>query len=321
MTRVGDVLPVALVGLLPETVIDRRVNWVEVARTDLADARRSWVLWTLGGAFAVLMLLAPLYPLFTFRGDPSELSFFWGPALLSLVIWLLAPLAALLVGAAAVVGEHEAGRLRLLLGFPITRRDVVVGKLLGRSAVLVVTLLVGLVLAAVEIRFVYGPFDLGWYAAFVLAQLGYGLLFVWIGVGISALFRSYARALGAAVSAYALFVPVWEIIPKGVFYLARGQFPGNVPDPFEPPAWLIFLGNANPVNGYFSLVAELPLSHPLGPGVGGTLHYYGRWYWGYSIEPPGPFYLQPEFLLVVMLAWVIVPLLLGSWRFSRCDLA
>lgn len=320
MTRVGDLLAGPLAKRLPESVANHRASWIEVARTDVAKVRRSWMLWTLGGAFALLMLLAPLYPLLTFRGDPAEMPRLLGPWFLSLVIWLLAPLAALLIGAVAVVGEREAERLQLLLGLPITRRDVVIGKLLSRSAVLCAALLAGLVLAAVEMWFVYGPIDLGWYAMFVLAQLGYGLVFVWIGIGLSALFRSYARALGAAVSAYALFVPLWEIIPKGVFYLVRGQYPGNVPDPFEPPAWLIFLGNANPVNGYFSLVAELPLSPSLGPGVRGTLHYQGLGYWGYSVEPPGPFYLQPEFLLAVMLLWGIVPLVIGAWRFSRADL-
>lgn len=316
MTRVGGILPEVMLKLFPASVISRRANWSEVARVDLEDVRRSWVLWTLGGAFAVLMLLAPLRPMLTFPGSPADVPVFFGIVSLNTVIWLLAPLAGLLVGATAVVAEREAGSLRVLLGQPVTRREVVVGKLLARSVVLAGVLLVGFGFAGVELWFVYGQFDLVEYSVFVGTRIGYGLLFVWIGVGLSAFVRSQARAVGAAVSTFVLVVHVWRVIPKGAFYLVNGQFPESVPPPWDPPAWFVFLGNANPFYGYFSFVGELPLGNSPWIGFGATSTYRG-----YSIDGSLPFYLQPAFLLVVMLVWVIVPLLLGTWRFSRSDLA
>ena len=314
MTRVADLLPKTLATVLSERVLNRRANWIEVARMDLANARRSSMLWALSGVLGLLMLLFPLLRLLLVQIDPTELPADFGVEALGVVIWLLGPLAGLIVGSMAVVGEKEAGSLRMLLGLPITRRDVVIGKLLGRAVVMAGVLLPGLALASVELWYVFGPFDFVWYGQALAAIIGYVLLFVWIGVGISAFFRSSAVTLSAAVSAYALFVLVWRVIPRWVYYLVEGQFPENIPFPWDPPAWFVFLGNANPFYGYASMLAEWSIIAP-GPARDGTIRYQS-----YTFEGTVPFYLQPEFLLAVMLIWGIVPLLIGTWRFTRSDL-
>lgn len=310
MTRIADLVPGVFADRLPASVATHRANWIEVARTDLADARRSWLLWALGVVFALVVLLIPWHLVVLFPDEFSEIPFKIGVGNLGSWISLLIPLVALLVGAVAVAGEREAGSLRVLLGLPITRRDVVVGKLLARSVVVTGVLLFGLVPAAVELGYLFGSFDLGRYAIFVATQIGYGLLFVWIGVGISAFVRSHARALGAGVGAYALFIYAWEAIPNGAFYLVEGQFPENVPPPWDPPAWLIFLRNANPVAGFRRLAAEWSPNDPAGRGFGYPLSH---------VEGTDPFYVQPEFLLVVVLLWGLVPLLVGTRRFARSD--
>jgi ABC-2 type transport system permease protein len=227
------------------------------------------------------------------------------------------PLSALLVGTVAVVDEREGGNLRVLLGLPITRRDVLIGKFLGRSVVFSSTLLVGLALAGAEIWYFFIDFNHGAYAMFVALTLLQGLTFVGIGVGISALVRSRARATGASVGVFALVSFVWHVLPVGVFYLVDGRYPENVPPPWEPPAWFVFLGNANPANGYLAIFEEWA------PGVCpesmestmGTFEYRQH-----VVEGAGPFYLQPEFLLVVLILLGVVPLVIGAWRFGRSDL-
>ena len=312
MTRVGNLFPDRLADRVPASIATRRINWVEVARMDLANARRSSMLWTLGGAFGLLMLLVPLLPILLYQVDPTEIPLWLGAEMLSFLMWLLISLIALLVGCMAVVSEREAGTARALLDLPITRRDIVIGKLLARSVIMTGMLLFGLALAGIELWYLYGPFDLGWYATFVGIWLGYGLVFVWIGVGISAFFRTYARALAGAVSAYALFVLVWDAIPRGVFYLVEGQVPKNVSKTWDPPAWFVFLENANPFYGYFALSTEWLSFNPLPAGVSR--------YKSESFEGTSPFYLQPEFMVVVLALWVLGPLMLGAWRFGRSDL-
>lgn len=316
MTRIRDTLPGPLADLLPVGVSTRRANWIEVARMDCAHGIRSWALWTLCGIFISLLILIQVETLIFFIYRDVTPPAFVAFGSMSLVTRWFVPLAALLSGALAVSGERDAGSLRVLLGLPITRRDVLLGKLLGRSIAFCSMILVGLTFTGAVVWYIYGDFNPGSYALFVSLTLLYGLVFVWIGIGFSTLFRSRARSTGVSAGAFALIGFVWHVLPVSAFYLVDGQFPDNVPEPWNPPAWFVFFGNANPFNGYYALIADW--IHGANPGIlrTGTMVYRG-----YAIEGPSPFYLQPEFLLVVMLLWALVPLVVGSWRFTRSDLA
>lgn len=317
MIRVGDLLPRTLADLLPDETTARRANWIEVARVDVAKARRSPLLWGLCGLFPVLPLLFLSYLLVFVAPPDADFPFRIAVMVTSYITQLFVPLIGLVVGATAVVGERETGSLRVFLGLPITRRDVVTGKLLGRVLVCSALLLIGLTLVGAAVWYLCVGFDLWAYAVFVAVTLLLGSIFAGIGVGLSTLFRSRARAIGASAGVYALVKFVWYVIPAGVFYYLNGQYPESTlgPGPWDPPAWYVFLGNGNPVNGYFVFVAEWVR------GVD-TIHRYPhtREYWEFFTGDAGPFYVQPEFLLVVMVLWVLVPLALGGWRFGRSDL-
>ena len=314
MTRVGNLLPRTLADLLPDGITARRANWIEVARIDVAGAHRSSLLWGLCGLFSVSSLMYLSYLVFIVAPEYD------GPFRIAVMAtsritqWLV-PLIGLVVGATAVVGERETGSLRVLLGLPTSRRDVVAGKLLGRMLVCSALLLIGLTLVGAGVWYLFVGFDLWAYAVFAVLTLLFGSTFAGIGVGLSALFRSHARALGAAAGVYALVTFVWHVIPAGVFYYLNGQYPENVPGPWDPPAWYVFLGNVNPAHAYFVFIAEWV------PGVD-AIHTNpaSREYWAYFSGDAGPFYVQPEFLLVVMVLWVLVAVLFGGWRFGRSDL-
>ncbi len=198
-----------------------------------------------------------------------------------------------------------------MLGLPITRRDVVVGKLVGRLAVFSVMVLIGVTLGGMESWYLYAGFELGAYAIFVVETLLLGWVFLTIGVGFSAMFRSRPRAVSTSIGVFALVSIVWRVVPDGVFYLVNGRYPENVPPPWEPPAWFVFLGNLNPVDGIYAIVEHWVYGNP----SGGTVEYRG-----YVVEGVDPFYLHPAFLLATILLWALVPLLIGTWRFGRSDL-
>jgi hypothetical protein len=78
----------------------------------------------------------------------------------------------------------------------------------------------------------------------------------------------------------------------------------------------VFYGNANPTIGYESFVEEWVVA--LGPVERqhvGTSTYGDQFASGLD-----PFYLQPEFLLVVLVLWGVLPLVVGAWRFGRSDI-
>ncbi len=64
-------------------------------------------------------------------------------SLVSLVIYLV-PLIALLLGFDAIVGERERGSLDLLLAYPITRGELLLGKYLGLALAMTLAMLAGL---------------------------------------------------------------------------------------------------------------------------------------------------------------------------------
>ncbi len=79
----------------------------------------------------------------------------------------LVPIAALITGYMAVVGERRSGSIKLLLGLPPNRADVVFGKLLGRATVIGTAIALAFVTALVLSSIFFGAVPL-----FALVEFG-----------------------------------------------------------------------------------------------------------------------------------------------------
>lgn len=119
----------------------------------------------------------------------------------------LVPLVALAVGYDTVVGAEETGALDMLFALPVSRGHVVLGKFLGRAAVLGAAILVGLGAGGVAVFAVIGAAGIGKYAAFLLIATATGFAFLGIGVLVSTAGRDKAQALAIALAAW-----VWSVI-------------------------------------------------------------------------------------------------------------
>jgi ABC-type transport system involved in multi-copper enzyme maturation permease subunit len=147
--------------------------------------------------FAGLYLATRRYAPFIF--DAAELRVWiagfgvWAPIvfiLLQALQVLLAPipgqLAAVVAGYLAVTGERTSGSLRVLLSYPFSRRDIVVGNLVGRAVITVAALLVGFAVASVLVVVLYGIPSVGIFAGFVGTGVLLGMVFTGLAVGGSA---------------------------------------------------------------------------------------------------------------------------------------
>ncbi|WP_254832238.1 ABC transporter permease [Haloglomus salinum] len=186
-----------------------------VTREDLRHARRSRLVW--GALVLVALLVLPTFwsrtgALRAVEGGPPPAveGVLLVPGYLSTYLFLV--VAALAYG--AVAAERESGSIRLLLGLSGTRRDVLLGKLLARVALLVAvfaTLLVVMAgMLAVNERLAVVPFLLvgGW-------VLLYGAAWTTFAVGLSAAFASQYRALAAIAGTYVVLAwnaPVWKAV-------------------------------------------------------------------------------------------------------------
>jgi len=216
------------------------------------------------------------------------------------ILVFLGPLVTLTISHDAVAEKWATGELTVLLGLPFARADVVYGSVIGRTAVVGTAILGGFVPAALIGAATYATFDLGLFAGYSLLTVAYGAVYVAIGVGVSATFDSKLRALGATVGLYALFMLLWDVGLYALQLLTIGpEVPaGGLPD------WIPFLGVCNPSTAFvFAVRAVLPVYE--------ELTFYPE---------SSAWYLQHWVGIPVLVVWVLVPLAVGTVRFSRIDL-
>jgi ABC-2 type transport system permease protein len=296
--------------------VSGRRNWLVVARKDLLDARRSWQFYVLGAVFAVGLTVWGLEEQLILMsvGETSETPMQRGLASMARFVGFFVPLVVLVLGHASVAGERERGSIRVLLGLPVSRHDIVAGALLGRMVVVSSTLALGFLVAAPPMWLIYGDFDPVTYGGFVLSTLAFGVVFVAMAVGISAGTSTKGRSIGASIAAFGLVTFLWDVVLV-LAQIATGVTPtriGNVPD--VAPAWYVFLVRFRPGRAWRVVVTDWVVPAFRSKGLEDTF------YIPLSTPGPEPFYLGSWTLVAVILAWGLIPLAVGYWRFSAADI-
>lgn len=297
-------------------VADRR-TWLTVARKDFADAGRSWQLYVLGAVFTATAILGGLSPLLrdmVRTTEYSTASFQRGLASMMDMTGFVVPLVVLLFGHMAIVGQVERGSLRTLLAFPVSRRDVVLGTLLGRTAAVVTTISGGLLVGFVAMWLLYDSSAPLAYAGTSVSILAFSACFVAMAVGISAATRTRGRALALAIGAFAVTTFLWGVLLSLVRLVAGVSVIRYLDEPDQAPGWYVFLDRVHPGTALRHVVSNWVVPVFPSSGVGDTL---GR----PTLTTPGPepFYLDAWALAVVLLAWGLVPLVIGYWRFRDAE--
>ena len=213
------------------------------------------------------------------------------------------PLIALGIAFRSIAGERQSGSLKVLLSLPNSRLDVVLGKFLGRTAVVSVAIVLGFLslLIATALSF-SGDLDVLGLVGFMLAALLLAVVFVSIAVSLSAFTDS---TFGAAVGAGGLFV-LFQFAWRGVVFLLRYVANGFETPTTETPEWAEVLQSVNPMEGWQTsanwLITKLAESSET------------------SQESADAFYLEPWFGFVVLALWIVLPLVVGYLRFESADL-
>ena len=276
---------------------------ITVAKKEFEDAVRSrklmaltvvFGLFTLGGAY----LAAQFGELFAEDiGEEAQSTLDLLFALQSPAAFLV-PIIALVVSHKAIVGERERGSLKFLLGLPHTRRDVVLGKVLGRSGVVAVSILIGFAVGLVGLFVFVGDASIVDYVLFTLLTILFGAVYVSFGVGISSLTRSTTRAAIAAFGLILFFWMLWPFLLQGLLFYFEGGFVVE-----EFPDWYVVLQSISPGN---ALSATLSLSNDSINEL--------------SVTDDVPLLAEPVFGFLWLGLWALVPLGLGLWRFDSTDL-
>lgn len=283
------------------------MSMIVVAKKDFRDAIRSRALLGLTVLFAVFTLggvyVSTLIPGFTGTGgDQSTVTIVLG--LLS-PAGLLVPIIGLLVGYKAVVGERESGSLKCLLALPHTRRDVVFGKVIGRTGVVAVSTIIGFTVGGIALYVFTDSVSLLNYLVFTVTTILLGLVFVSLAVGLSSATASTTRAAWGAFGLFALFQFIWGILGFLLMFVITGS-----PIPHPPvPDWYLLFSRLNPQSAYQS-AATAVLS-----GTGSTTGALAG-----NSSGDLPFFLKGWFGFVILAIWFVIPLGMGYLRFRSTDL-
>ena len=303
------------------------MTWAVVARKDFQDAVRSHWLWALSALFVVVLALPPaliIADIITIQSTDGTISTNFFISLEQDPMTFLVPIIAVVLAYASVTGERDSGTLKLLLSLPHSRRDVVAGKALGRGAAMVLPLLAGLVVSVLVYLATPVSIEPWPFIAFALLTAVLGLVFVAISVGVSAGSQSSRAAMISTVGVYVLFTLFWNQFANGARRLLSDHTGLEAATLVKVH---LFLKVLNPTQAYKTLVDSATLEIAADSNVAHQVAARARMVGGFQqlavLQALGdnvPLYLSDLFVTAVLLAWLVIPLVLGYLVFRDEDL-
>jgi Cu-processing system permease protein len=274
-------------------------NVLVIAGKEIQEGlRNKWVL-------AATVLLAALALTLTFLGSTPTGSVGVRPldvvivSLSSLTIFLV-PLVALLISHDAIVGELERGTMLLLLSYPVSRRQVLLGKFAGHLAILAFAAVLGYGTAALALAATGASIDaasLSAFAAMIASSILLGAVFIAIGYLVSALVRERATAAGIAIGVWLLLVVIYDMALLALLVVDQGRLISA-----QVLSGLLLL---NPADVYRLLNLAGTANVSMFSGMTGLAD---------TITLGAPL------LLAALLAWTLLPLALAGLVFARREL-
>jgi Cu-processing system permease protein len=247
------------------------------------------------GALALALSLLGSAPTGSLRVSALDITVI---SLASLSVYLI-PLIALMLSFDALVGEFERGTMMLLLTYPVTRWQVIMGKFLGHVLILFAAIFAGYGGAFLIMTVLTGGSVEGWqsYAVMMLSSLLLGAVFIALGYLVSVLVRERATAAGTAIGLWLVFVVLYDLLLFGALLVDEGQVIGQ-----QLFSMLMLI---SPTDSYRILNLSLFEGVSQAAGIAGVASQAG---------------MSGVLLFSVMLLWVIVPLTLTLIVFQRREL-
>ena len=207
---------------------------------------------------------------------------------------LLAPLVAVLMGAASIAGERDRGTLEHLLAQPLSRTGLLLSKHAGLLLALTLATVAGFLPAGILLVARGGASMLGHYLLFPAIAALAGAAMAGVGLLISVSSRTAVQAQGAAVFAWFGFVLLYDLVLIGALAVSGLR-----------AEWLAAALVANPVDaarvlGVLALEPDLYLLGPAGAYLAASLSRAGA----------------AALLLSALGAWTVAPAAIAALKFA-----
>jgi ABC-2 type transport system permease protein len=183
----------------------------------------------------------------------------------------------------------------------------VFGKLVGRTAVIAVPVVVSLVIGLVAGGLMLGDVAPVATILFCLVALLFALTYVSIMVGFSAVSESTTRAAALSIGFFIVVEFLWDVVVLGLAYVANDfSFPQTTAD---FPAWIFPVSQLQPSTAFVNaLVAVMPDPPDINGGTGPSAGEFDA------------FFATPWLAFVALAFWIVISVALGYRRFQRADL-
>ena len=264
-----------------------------VIRQDLLDVRRSRLLQAVFGGY--MLFIVAIFLGVSLSPGPSIRTVI---RITMLIGFLFVPLVALLSSYLSIAGERESGTIRFLLGYPITRSEIVLGKAITRLGVVFIAIGLAFLAGGIIAVLQFDTSHLPQVSIFGVTTALFACAFVGMALGVSATTKSRSRAMSGTFGSYFVLTLLWspQISPVTVPGLI-----GTVTDSLfgidlGGTAWNVF-SNLSPATAYFWSLQILPNGlGPSSPPIGGGV------------------------AIAILIAWVILPPVVGYATFAHADI-
>jgi ABC-type transport system involved in multi-copper enzyme maturation permease subunit len=218
---------------------------------------------------------------------------------------MIIPLIAIILGFSTISGEAESGSFSVVLSYPVTRLEVLLGKFLGLGSVIVVAVLIGFGFGGVIITVTTGGESWLGYLGFMGLTMLLGFVFLSLSICVSSFFKKRITSIGGG-----LIIFFWGMIIGSVFmgilyasgYGITDMMAGNIPD------W--YWGEA-----FFS-PADLNQAAVMRAFGINEINMMGSGSEGFKL----PDFLNLGTAVLVHLIWLIIPMILAYFFFKRRDI-
>ncbi len=267
------------------------MSWRTIARKDFSDVIRSKKLWVIIAIFGIVTIFSVYLPKLILNDpalveNPEKIGYHAAFEFAKMLV----PITALVASYLSITGEKESKSIKILLGLGNTRGEVVLGKLISRNITVIIGVLIGFLTSIIITLVIYGASTINQLILIALLSSYLGFAYVGIGLGISMSTKTRKRSIIFSTASFILLTIIWREIPSLISMITPGTGLG---------ALKTIISVISPTIAYDRLGS---LIFQLNPGYMDSV-FVSKW-----------------FLLGIIFAWGIIPIILGYFIFRKEDL-
>jgi Cu-processing system permease protein len=165
------------------------------------NVRNRWVL-ALSAIFMLLTIVMSYFGGASSGGDVEFQGFKATVSMMSTIAGMLLPIIAIMLGYASIIGERENGSMGVVLGCPVSRSDVIIGKFAGLGLVMLATIFLGFGISGLIVGALAGFADSLEYLFFMAMTFVFSMFFLGFSILMSTIANKRSTAIAGGLMVY-----------------------------------------------------------------------------------------------------------------------